>query len=235
MQTPFNNLLNLKQKANIIKTGLFYGNPTIEQAMAMFNPNETCVNIIKSGVLNKYYSMPYQSMTDFSGMSSKKELGEMIALQKTVTEDDLKFIKQCEEDMSEVWFNFIKEINLPEIKKDKLQEFIDLTDGVLYLLKYNYQRPRPLQLAFFYNMAFYPLISTSANSPAYPSGHSLDAFRVAFLLGKRHPEKSTQLLEFAESVSMGRVLGGVHYPSDSIISKMLARELVDMGFFEDYL
>jgi hypothetical protein len=44
-----------------------------------------------------------------------------------------------------------------------------------------------------------------------------------------------QLLEFAESISNGRVLGGVHYPTDSVISKMLARELVDMDFFKDYL
>jgi hypothetical protein len=235
MQTPFNNLLNSKQKANIIKTGLFYGNPTMEQAFAMFNPNETCINIMKSGVLNKYYNMPYQSITDFSGLSSKKEITEMISLQKTVTEETLKFIKECEDDVAGAWFNFIKSLDLPEIKKEKIQEFIDSTDGILYLLKYYYQRPRPFQLAFFYNMPLYPLIKTDASSPAYPSGHSIDAFKMAFLLGKRHPEKAVQLLEFAESISKGRVLGGVHYPTDSIISKMMARELVDMDFFKDYL
>ena len=44
-----------------------------------------------------------------------------------------------------------------------------------------------------------------------------------------------QLLDIAERITLSRVKGGVHYPSDSILSKMLAKELTDQGFFDKYL
>ena len=235
MQSPFNNFLNSNQKANATKSGLFYGNPRMSQAIAMSQPNETCSEIIKSGALNKYYNMPYQSFVEFTGATAKKELAEMLKIQSAVTVDDIKFINKCEDDHAATWVDVIKEIGLPEIDKKEFEKFIDVTDGVLYNLKYYYQRPRPEQLAYFYGVKLYPLLATSACSPSYPGGHAFDAYRIAFLLGKRYPEKSPQLLSHAERVSMSRVQGGVHYPSDSIISKMLARELVDQGFFDSFL
>lgn len=235
MQQPFNNLLNSSQRANVIKSGLFHGNPRKYQIDAMTKPNEICRIITTSGVLNKYYNMPYQSFISLSGVTAKKELVEMIALQATVTKDILKFIQKCEDDHASVWVDTLKRLELPEIEKQEIQYFIDATDGILYSLKYYYQRPRPEQLAYFYGINLYPLLSTNACSPAYPSGHTFDAYKIAHLLGKRHPEKSAQLLEVAESISMSRIQGGVHYPSDAIISKMMARELVDLGYFDNFL
>ena len=42
-------------------------------------------------------------------------------------------------------------------------------------------------------------------------------------------------MDMADKITMSRIKGGVHYPSDSIISKMLAKELVDNGFLDKYL
>jgi hypothetical protein len=217
------------------RKGFVYGNPTHYQMETMLNPNELCDTIMKSGILNKYYSMPWQSFVEGGERVAKAEIDYMISLQDALTDEDKKFIIQCEEDHAEIWFNFIKGINIPSISKKEIERFHKETDCINFSLKYHYQRPRPLQLAYQYSINLYPYLATSANSPAYPSGHAFDAYRVAFLLAKRYPEKSMQLLDMAERITMSRVKGGVHYPSDSIISKMLARELVDNGFLDKYL
>lgn len=223
------------QRARMISSGSFYGNPTADQYASMVKPNEICSAILKSGVLNKYFNMPYNSSTDYVGDSTHKELIEMLSFQKHTTAEDLKFAQKAEDDVTDVWIEALRILDLPEIEKQELRFFIDSTDGVLYLLKYFYQRPRPFQAAFVYNIKYYPLLKTDASSPSYPGGHAFDAYNVAFLLSKRHPEASVQLLDIAEKITRSRVHAGFHFPSDAIISKMLARELSDMGFFDNYL
>lgn len=217
------------------RKGFVYGNPTLYQMETMLKPNELCDAIMKSGILNKYYNMPWQSFIEGGERVAKAELDYMISLQDALTEEDKKFIDACEDDLSKVLDECIKELNIPSINKKEIEDFLSVTDGIIFSLKYHYQRPRPLQLAYQYALNLYPYLATSANSPAYPSGHTFDSYKVAFLLAKRYPEKSMQLLDMAEKISMSRVKGGVHYPSDAIISKMLAKELVDNGFFDKYL
>lgn len=230
----------LKRQEQIRSTptrqGLVYGNPTSYQVNAINNPNETCSDIFKSGVLNKYYNMPYTAFVQGTGEKiAMTELQYMIDLQNQLTDEDKSFIDICEKSVEDVWAKALKELGITKIEKAELKEFIDITDGVLMSLKYHYQRPRPLQLAYVYSMPLYPFLATTANSPAYPSGHSFDAYKIAFLLSKRYPEKAMALIQIAEDITMSRVKGGVHYPSDSIISKMLAKELTDQGFFDKYL
>ena len=219
-----------------VRQGLVYGNPTSYQVNAINNPNELCSNILNSGVLNKYYSMPFTSFIEGGGEAvAKNELQFMIDLQNNLTEEDKMFIDLCEKDHAQVWSESLKELDIKGIEKASIKKFIDETDSVLYSLKYSYQRPRPLQLAYMYNMPLYPFLATTANSPSYPSGHSFDAYKMAFLLSKRYPDKAMAFMSIADAVTMSRIKGGVHYPSDSIISKMLAKELTDQGFFDKYL
>ena len=216
--------------------GLVYGNPTSYQVNAINNPNELCSDIFKSGVLNKYYNMPYSAFIQGTGEKiAKTELQYMIDLQNVLTEDDKIFMDICETRVEDVWVKELEGLGISKIEKAQLKDFMDITDGILMSLKYHYQRPRPLQLAYVYSMPLYPFLATTANSPAYPSGHSFDAYKIAFLLSKRYPEKAMQLLDIAERITLSRVKGGVHYPSDSILSKMLAKELTDQGFFDKYL
>ena len=230
----YGNFLN-SQKANVIKQGLFYGNPTREQVSLMVNPNEVCTAIFKSGILNKYYNIPWQGFMQPGNKVAKLEIDAMITAQSSLTKQDIAFIEKCETDITGVWNECLKKIGIPKIEKSVLQEFIDLTDGILYHLKYHYQRPRPLQMAYFYGLKLYPALATNANSPSYPGGHAFDAYRVAYLLAKKYPEKAMELLSIADAISLSRIKGGVHYPSDQIISHQMAKELVSYGFFDKYL
>jgi hypothetical protein len=230
----YGNFLN-SQKANVLKQGLFYGNPTRDQVNSMVNLNEDCKAIMQSGILNKYYNIPWQGFMEPGNKVAKTEIEAIIAVQSSLTKEDIDFINKCEEDIAGVWLKALKKIEIPKIEKSQLQEFIDLTDGILYHLKYHYQRPRPLQMAYFYGLKLYPVLATNANSPSYPGGHAFDAYRVAYLLAKKYPEKAMELLGIADAICMSRVKGGVHYPSDNIMSHQMAKELVAYGFFDKYL
>jgi acid phosphatase (class A) len=61
---------------------------------------------------------------------------------------------------------------------------------------------------------------------SYPSGHSSQAWMWAGLLAEIFPEKRTELLDRARDVAWGRVIGGVHYPTDTIGGKLLGDAIV---------
>lgn len=85
---------------------------------------------------------------------------------------------------------------------------------IITKLKYNYQRIRPLQLSFMYQMGLYPYQCKKCDSPSYPSGHSLQSKIYCEVLGNKYPKYYKQLIELANDISNSRIYLGVHYPSD---------------------
>lgn len=100
----------------------------------------------------------------------------------------------------------------------------------LFLLKKRFARQRPqagckdVDSLFPQGHPLYP------GHPSFPSGHAALAYAAAFLLGEalavKHPGIDARLLIAAEAVAQNRVIAGVHYPSDSIAGKELARWMV---------
>jgi hypothetical protein len=62
--------------------------------------------------------------------------------------------------------------------------------------------------------------------PAYPSGHSTQAHALAYLLASWFPQREDEFLQAAGKVAKNREIAGLHYPSDSLAGKKLARQLV---------
>lgn len=83
-----------------------------------------------------------------------------------------------------------------------------------------YKRPRP----YVRNPLIIPCISKES-SYAYPSGHTTFSRYLALALSRIHPEKSEALMKRADEIALGRVIGGVHHPSDIEAGKKLADEL----------
>lgn len=101
------------------------------------------------------------------------------------------------------------------------QEFIDLlkevkedTKPILIKAKYHFQRIRPGQLAFYYNIPLYPYPSCFANSPSYPSGHAFQSRIYAIVLGNKYPVLYKALMKLADDIAQSRVYLGLHYKSD---------------------
>lgn len=87
-----------------------------------------------------------------------------------------------------------------------------------YRTKMLYARARPDQLGIT------PTIETPLH-PSYPSGHAMQAYAFRDVMSCRHPEHKQQYAHAAEEIAQNRVRAGVHYPSDSVVSAELMRQL----------
>jgi acid phosphatase (class A) len=66
------------------------------------------------------------------------------------------------------------------------------------------------------------------NNDSYPSGHSYNAYMRAAVLAEIFPEKRAEVFDRARYAAWGRVLGGVHFPTDL----EGGRRLAEAGFAE---
>lgn len=92
-------------------------------------------------------------------------------------------------------------------------------------LKYKYNRPRPHQLGPVLGIDVTKYQSSTAKTPAFPSGHTTQSVLVACVLGEKYPELKEKLMKVADKVSLSRVVGGHHYPSDIEYGKKLGKWL----------
>jgi acid phosphatase (class A) len=62
-------------------------------------------------------------------------------------------------------------------------------------------------------------------SSSYPSGHATRAFIRALVLGEVLPDRRQALLDEAHRSAWGRILGGVHFPTDDVGGRLLAEAI----------
>ena len=94
----------------------------------------------------------------------------------------------------------------------------------IWAFKYKYLRVRPYVLD--------PDIDNleETNWAAYPSGHAANSYVNAYIYQKLAPEFLEVFIKDAYDMAHSREIIGVHYPSDSEASRMLARQLVNKLF-----
>jgi acid phosphatase (class A) len=84
-----------------------------------------------------------------------------------------------------------------------------------------YDRPRPP----FTDPAVHPCVPVP-ESTSYPSGHSTNGFVWAGVLGEIYPEHRAELQAWAHHYAWGRILGGVHFPTDDVGGRLLGQGLL---------
>lgn len=94
---------------------------------------------------------------------------------------------------------------------------------VIFSLKHRYDRVRPSVLDPELGQLF-PV----PPHPAYPSGHSTQAFTIAYLLQELDPKNSETYVSDALRIAHNREIAGFHYPSDTTAGRLAARQLVDL-------
>jgi len=94
----------------------------------------------------------------------------------------------------------------------------------IWAFKYKYLRVRPYVLD--------PDIQNleDTNWAAYPSGHAANSYVNAYIYQELAPEFLEVFIKDAYDMAHSREIIGVHYPSDSEASRMLARQLVNKLF-----
>jgi len=89
------------------------------------------------------------------------------------------------------------------------EQFIKDVDIYTMQLKMKYKRPRPYEISDKIKS-----VTDTDDTPAFPSGHAIEAYALAKMLAEEHPEKEDELFNMAEGIALSRVIMGSHYPSD---------------------
>jgi hypothetical protein len=141
---------------------------------------------------------------------------------------EIKIVEEYVKKRDQAMYNFIKLTDetvvyaFQDLVDESYQELIEITQQItiyIIILKILFNRARPWQINK--NLDIYN--SISAATPAFPSGHSAEAFYLAKRLSVKYPEKREKLYEIAEKCGKARIYGGLHYPSDHEFSKFLVK------------
>ena len=103
-------------------------------------------------------------------------------------------------------------------------------------IKDYYGRPRPKDLAEQMGIDFSGDHLGSAQTPSYPSGHTIQAYVLALMLSDQFPERRESLMSIAEMVSQSRIDRGVHFPTDIEHGREIAHSIhyqIKKGFGEE--
>jgi acid phosphatase (class A) len=107
-------------------------------------------------------------------------------------------------------------------------------DEAVAAAKAHFNRPRP----FVLDRHVEPVVGKPF-SPSYPGGHATFAYVNAIVLADMVPEKANAIFNRARSYANNRVIGGVHYPTDSeaglISASVIANVLLhEPRFLKDF-
>ena len=137
--------------------------------------------------------------------------------------------QRCDEDMEGMMFEYLANRGA-SIDLAKLNEIRKAAIPIIYQLKNYFNRPRPAEVAASYDIPFFGDYLESAQTPSYPSGHTVQAYVCAGYCAQKYPEHSEGLYMIANLVSQSRIDRGVHFPSDVEYGIEIAAEIISQLF-----
>ena len=152
---------------------------------------------------------------------SNTTLNEINKLAKI--EPDKKRVERGD-DVKELFYPLIKEIK--SVDKEHIDLLIKDSAKYIFKLKYQYNRPRPYQVAEFYDIDLNGTQLDSMKTPSYPSGHATQGYLIAEYLCLKDPHNETLYRSVGEEIAESRIIAKAHYPSDKIAGKYLANQLI---------
>ena len=152
---------------------------------------------------------------EYSFPDNKEEISEVIRImkEKKIPESEMKDLDKNNNDlMLEVvgqkrndWIELIKDIDIYTIR-----------------LKMKYARPRPFEISEEIESS-----TDTDDSPAFPSGHAIEAHALARIFGEKYPDKRKELKDLADRISLSRIQLGSHYPSDIEVGEKVGKIIAD--------
>ena len=151
------------------------------------------------------------------------------------TAEEIQFARYVEDvsNLAQTFVDILKENNI-EITMGDFFSIDRQTESLLHFLKNKINRPRPYQLAKYYCLPLFPLIRTDAMSAAYPSGHALTGFVTSEYFANKYTDIATILREHGERIANSRELTGIHYPSDTKVSREICKIIIENNLLKEY-
>lgn len=193
-------------------TDLVYGSPNIPQLHKMKKTGKALTALQQDSVAKqKFFNKQYPSNIS---PEVRRELEELRRRTTNISSADLEFANQAEKDHYGLWVKVLHNNGI-SISKSFLDKITDQTDGLLYTLKYHYNRPRPFQLGYYHRIEVNPVsYYTTGNSPAFPSGHAMEARLFALILSEKYSFAADKIMNFGNQIAESRINIGIHYSSD---------------------
>ena len=163
------------------------------------------------------------SLQPFPENTSKKTLEEIRYLSKV--EEDGEFVKEHDK-VAKVFGKLHKDLEL-EYNQDEAKKYLRESAKYIMELKYKHQRPRPYQIAKFYNIDLNGVDLDSMKTPSYPSGHATQGHLLGMIYAERYPQHRKEFMKLGEDVAESRINGKAHYPSDKKAGIHLAEKLFE--------
>tara|TARA_R100000900_G_scaffold49539_2_gene39791 strand:- start:3131 stop:4030 length:900 start_codon:yes stop_codon:yes gene_type:complete len=205
---------------------LTYGNPNAEQDILIREEGSY------DYIANHYMQKPYPNN---DGQYAYKELGLIREEMKKLKHDKVVELSvKFDEDLSGMLIETANKCGVSNANKFVSELYKDI-NPIIMKLKYYYNRVRPYQLANILSYPLNPMPTVSAQSPSYPSGHTVQSRVFAEILSFRYPDQQDMLMKFADKCSKSRIIMGVHFPSDEIFGKQLSDGIIlDENFKAKY-
>jgi hypothetical protein len=156
---------------------------------------------------------------------TQKELLIVAESSQNRSPQEVEMIKLIDQDLRDPFRFLVKKYNLyyPE---QKIESYTKLFRPILANVKAYWNRPRPNQLAEYFNLKIDVLVTDTHHTAAYPSGHTVYSKLIALILEKEYPQiDQNKLNNLVNQTARARVLQGVHYPSDNNASLIFSTKL----------
>jgi len=153
----------------------------------------------------------------------KKELKTVLDTMTNNKEFSRDELKVADRNPIKLFKDYLKDNDLEydnELVKNVYEEA-----GIISLrLKVRYDRPRPEQLGPLVGYDVKSIKTDTDDTPSFPSGHTAQAWTLAYYLADKHPDHKQALHDIAEKIEKSRIIRGAHFPSDNRESKKIAKK-----------
>jgi|LakMenEpi03Aug12_release.lakeMendotaPanAssembly.Ray.scaffolds.fasta_scaffold245998_2 hypothetical protein len=131
------------------------------------------------------------------------------------TESDIELVHLIDEDLDYYFIQLMRSYNL-EYPEELINNFYSIVRPLILNVKMLFNRPRPVQLAKFYNINIDIIQTDTHHTASYPSGHTVYSSLVSNIIKDKYPKINRQKLDnIVNLTAKARVLQGVHFPSDN--------------------
>lgn len=196
-----------------------FGNPTIEQKKYLEE-----ISIVD----DLFPKLKQDSFPHSSSELVKDELNEIVDYLNDISSDGnetyLARYKSYDRSLVQVIIATFKEkdIDVEELCTNIINDIKPL----LIKLKYYFQRPRPKQVAQYYKLKLFPYQSFSADTPSYPSGHTLESYVILNVIANKYPSEYHFCKEMINDVAYSRIYLGLHFATDNDFAKFVGQEIL---------
>lgn len=194
---------------------LTYGNPSRDQIEALSIPSEF------DNLLPKIFEIECPKN---SSKTTEEELKALIEYQNgysKLSESVMQRFVNYDKDVIGTTILFLQRRHKFEMG-ELINEMMKCTIPLLYKIKYKYQRPRPFQIAEYYEQGLFPTFSLSSDTPSFPSGHAFQMRIITNTVGSIHPTTYQDLKKLSYEVNEQRLYYGLHFPSDIEFANQIA-------------